>query len=152
MKKYLLAAGICLMLFGSLVSAQTAHKARKGTLVNVLAKRETRLWEAWKNHQAAPFRNALSWDTVMVGESGVAGKEDSIKGITSPDCTVQDYSLSDYKVTMFSRDVALLTYKAEQHVTCAGTAQPTNTVASTLWIQRRGKWYAAFHQETPGRG
>jgi hypothetical protein len=53
---------------------------------------------------------------------------------------------------MFTKDMALLTYKAEQHVTCGGTAAPVNIVATSMWIRRGGKWYAAFHQETPAAG
>lgn len=147
MKKYFLIAGVLLLFFGSLGAAQTGRK--KGSLVNALSKRETRLWEGWKNRNSTPFQNSLSWDSVLVGESGVAGKDDSVKAMTSTDCTVQDFSLTDFKVTMFSKDTALLTYKGEQHVTCSGTAQPVNVMASSLWIKRNGKWYAAFHQETP---
>jgi hypothetical protein len=87
---------------------------------------------------------------VLVGETGAGGKEDTIKGITSTDCEVQDYALSDFKLTMFNKNTALLNYRGVQHVTCGGTAQPVNIVASSLWIKRRGKWYVAFHQETPG--
>lgn len=152
MKKYFSLAGVLLLLFVSLGTAQASHKSKKGTLLDALTKRETALWEAWKSQKTGPFNDALSADTVMVSDSGVAGKAESIKALASGDCKVESYSLSDFKVTMFTKDMALLTYKAEQHVTCGGTAAPVNIVASSMWIRRGGKWYAAFHQETPAAG
>ena len=149
MKKSFTLAGVCLLLFVSIGVAQTGHRAKKGSLLHALTKRETALWEGWKNHNAMPFKVGLSADSVMVGPTGVAGKAEAIQGISSPECTVESYSLSDFKMTMFSRDMALLTYKAEQKVMCGGTAAPPSVVAASLWIRRGGKWYAAFHQETP---
>ncbi len=150
MKKYFAFSSALLILLVSLGAANA--KPRKSTLLDILSKRETKLWEGWKNHQAAPFQSALSPDTVLVGESGLMGKADAVTAMSSTDCTVQDYTLSDFKVSMISKDVALLTYKANQHGTCAGVTLPANVVASSIWVKRGGKWYAAFHQETPAAG
>lgn len=145
-KQILLAAGL-LLLLSPVCFGQRAKTG--GTLQSTLAARENQLWEAWKNRQAAPFQAALSEDSVLVGDMGVANKAQAIQGITGDDCTVQSFTLSDWKLTMFDRNTALLTYKGTQTGTCGGTALPASVMASTLWVRRGGKWYAAFHQETP---
>jgi hypothetical protein len=64
---------------------------------------------------------------------------------------VKSYELSDIKVTFFNSDSALLTYKGTQDGTCAGKTVPPSVWASSLYVRRGGKWYAASHQETPAK-
>ena len=46
-------------------------------------------------------------------------------------------------------DAVILTYKADQDVTCGGQKMPSTVYASSIWKKQGGKWWAAFHQETP---
>ncbi len=39
---------------------------------------ERKLWEAWKNADLKPYKAYLSADSVMIGDSGVANKTDSM--------------------------------------------------------------------------
>ena len=151
MKKYLPLAVIALLLSPTLCAAQNGKKP-KASLLDTLSARETALWEAWKNKQAAPMREAFSEDMVLVGDMGPESKAQVIQALTGPDCTVQDFSLSDFKLTLFDRDAALLTYKSTHHSTCGGRALPANVNASSLWLKRGGKWLVALHQETPAAG
>ena len=43
----------------------------KAQTLKKLSASETKLWEAWKNKDAKPFKASLSADSVMVGDSGV---------------------------------------------------------------------------------
>ena len=147
MKKQFLLAVIVML---ALTSISYAQRRSKGSMTDVLSAREKTLWEAWKNKQVAPFDAALSADTVMVSEMGPAGKADLLKMIPSADCDIQSYELSDFKVTMYDPNTALLTYKGTQTGTCGGKPLPATVYASSLWIKRAGKWWAAFHQESPG--
>src|SRR5207237_3502757 len=60
---------------------------------------EKSLWEAWKNHDSAPFQKLLSSDSVNVTPAGVAGTEQAVKDIGSSDCKVNTYSVEDPKAT-----------------------------------------------------
>ena len=111
---------------------------------------EKKLWEAWKNKDAKPFKATLAADGIMVGESGTADKAAAIKGITSMDCDVKSYSLSDFKLNMPSSNVALLTYKGTVEGTCGGVAIPP-VWSSSLFVNRGGKWYAYSHQESTAK-
>ena len=146
MKKQFLLAVIVLL---ALAAESSAQRRSKTSMAEVLGAREKILWEAWKNKQAAPFEAAMSADSVMVSEMGPAGKADMLQMIPNNDCDVQSYELSDFKVTMYNANTAMLTYKGTQTGTCGGKPLPATVMASTLWIRRGGKWWAAFHQETP---
>jgi hypothetical protein len=114
----------------------------------VLSAKETALWEAWKNKQSRPFELSLASDGVMIGEQGVGTKADVVKMMATDACDIKSFTLSDWKVTMANPDTALLTYKGVADGTCAG--QPIPAVwASSLWVNRKGRWLAFSHQETP---
>lgn len=55
---------------------------------------EKKLWEAWKNKDAKPFKATLSADSVMIGDSGVSGKNEAIKDLTTAPCEVSPMSLA----------------------------------------------------------
>lgn len=159
MKRHLPLAAVLVIAFASFCFAQPqpstspspAPKPKprisKAQLLRQLSAKETQLWEAWKNRNAKVFQASLSADSVMVGGSGVQNKADAIKGITSPDCEVKSYTLSDWKLSMVDADAAMLTYKGVATGTCGGQPIPT-AWSSTLWVKRGGRWQAFSHQET----
>ena len=159
MKKYLPFAFTLLLTIASVSLGQEKPKPTaspspapkpamsKAQIQKSLIVTEKKLWEAWKNKDAKPFKAILAADSISVGNSGVVNKAAVIKDITGPDCDVKSYDLSDYKLTMVSSNVALLTYKGSAEGTCGGAAIPT-TWASSLYVNRGGKWYAFSHQET----
>jgi hypothetical protein len=109
---------------------------------------EKKLWESWKTGNFKFFRSTLSADSIMVGESGVADKTASLKNLEDEKCEVKSYELSDIKVTFLNNDAALITYKAAQDGTCGGQAIPPAVWATSAYVKRNGKWFAASHQET----
>jgi len=123
----------------------------KAQIQSNLIATEKKLWEAWKNKDVKPFKVALATDAINVNDTGVDGKDATLKSIASSDCKVNSYSLSDFKLTMLSADVAMLTYKGTQDATCGGTTVPAAVWASSVFVRRGGKWYAATHQETPAK-
>src|SRR5258708_37767530 len=135
MKKYLPLVFTLLLALASVSLAQTAAPSpspspkpkpamSKAQIQKSLVATEKKLWEAWKNKDPKPFKATLAADAVMVGEQGVADKATAIQGITSPDCDVKSYALSDFRLSMASPTVALLSYKATVEGTCGGTAIP----------------------------
>jgi hypothetical protein len=67
--------------------------------------------------------------------------------MASMPCEIKSFTLSDWKLSMVDADAAVLTYKGVADGTCGGKPVPT-VWASSLWINRRGKWQAFSHQET----
>ena len=160
MKKYLPLAALLLLAFASLSFAQPTPQPSpspsakpkpamtKAQMLKKLSASETKLWDAWKNKDAKPFNATLAADSVMVGEMGVMGKSDVAREMAAMPCEVKSFSLSDWKLTAINSGAVLLTYKGTAEGTCAGTPIPT-VWASSVWVNRKGKWYAFSHQETP---
>ena len=158
MKKYLPLAALLLLALASISFAQTTPAASpspapkpamtKAQILKKLSASETKLWEAWKNKDSKPFKASLSADSVMVGDSGVQGKNDAIKDLASAPCEVKSYHLSDWKLTMLNSSTAVLTYKGAADGTCGGNAIPA-AWSTSIWVNRGGRWLTAFHQETP---
>jgi hypothetical protein len=162
MKRHLPLAAVMVLAFASFCFAQpqataspspaTTAKPKprmsKAALLKKLSANETALWNAWKNKDAKPFQNWLAADGVMVGENGVSAKKDVTEMMANMPCEVTSFTLSDWKLAMVDADAAMITYKGAAEGTCAG--QPIPTVwASSLWVNRKGKWVAFSHQETP---
>lgn len=157
MKKLSLAA-LCLLAFATFCFAQEATaspspspkplRMTKAQLQRKLSANETKLWDAWKNKDPKPFQLNLATESVMIGETGVATKKDVVGMMASMPCEVKSFTLSDWNVAIVNPDIAMLTYKGVADGTCAGKPIPT-VWASSLWINRRGRWLAFSHQETP---
>src|SRR5215510_14781986 len=123
------------LVFASLAYAQTSapspspSPAPKPAMSRAQSQRtiiatEKKLWEAWKSKDTKPFKANLSADSIMVGDMGVANKTTAIQALSRSDCDVKSYELSDIKVTFLNSSAALITYKAAQDATCAGTQLP----------------------------
>lgn len=117
----------------------------------IIVATEKKLWEAWKAKNIKVFKTYLSADSVMIGVAGVANKTESLKELEGLSCEIKSYELSDIKVVFLNGDAALMTYKATQDGTCGGTAVPSAVWASSAYVKRGGKWFAASHQETPAK-
>jgi hypothetical protein len=161
MKRFLPLAALLLFALSSISFAQTPAASpspapapkpamSKAQIRGRLIATEKKLWEGWKNKDAKPFNANLSADSVMIGDSGVAGKNDAIKEVTGTACEVKSFELSDFKVTFLNSSTALLTYKGVADGTCGGTAIPT-VWASSVYVNRGGRWLNASHQETPAK-
>jgi hypothetical protein len=159
MKRHLPLAALLLLAFASICFAQPAAQATaspspkpkpamsKAQILKKLSASETKLWEAFKNKDAKPFKATLAADSVAVGENGLETKDDTVKMIPSMPCEVKSFELSDWKLTMLNSATALITYKGKADGTCAGSAIPT-VWCSTIYVNRGGKWLAVFHQES----
>ncbi len=110
---------------------------------------EKRAFEAWKNKDRSYFEDYMSDAGQYLDFNGVGGKAQYVKAIIDNNCTVSSYSLDNTKVTMLSKDVALLTYRYAHDVVCGGNPEASPLWASTVYVQRGDKWLIAFHQEIP---
>lgn len=125
------------------VSAQEDLEAKLVTI-------EKSLWEAWKNKDAKPFEEHITKDSVNITAQGItSGKAALIKEITSSDCVVKSYSLSDVMLHQLGKDAAMLTYKAAQDATCGGEKIPSEVLVSSTYVNEAGAWRAASYHESP---
>jgi len=144
-------AGLCLAQTQATASPSPSPAAKprltRAQLTRKLSANETALWNAWKNKDAKPFQNWLASDGVMIGEQGVGSKAEVVQMMGASPCEIKSFTLSDWKLSQVNDGAAMLTYKGVADGTCGG--QPIPAVwASSLWVNRKGKWVAFSHQET----
>lgn len=134
----------------ALSAAAAPALAAPDSLEAELIKLETDSWVAWKAHDGAYFRRFLSADHVEVQPGGPTAGAEPIAGfVGSGACTVASYRIGEFKLTRFSADTALLTYRAEQDTTCGTAKVPSPVWATSLFVRRDGKWANALYVHTP---
>jgi hypothetical protein len=139
-----------LLLLASIALALPLAAQDNAKLQADLIAKERALWDAWSKKDAKAFEETLAPDSVSVDPGGViTDKAAAIKMITTHTCDVKSYNLSQEKITNLAKDVVILTYRGDQDVTCDGQKAPATVYATSIWKKQRGKWWAAFHQETP---
>jgi hypothetical protein len=160
MRRQLLLVTGLMLCFASLTYGQEAIPApspspkpamTKAQSQKIIISTEKKLWEAWKNKQSKVFKTYLSADSVMIGDAGVATKAEAVKELEEMACEIKSYDLSEIKVLFLNNDAAFMTYKAAQDGTCGGQPVPAAVWASSAYVKRGGKWFAASHQETPAK-
>lgn len=110
---------------------------------------EKRAFEAWKNKDKQFFAAHMAEDGQYLDMNGVGGKAQYVQVIIDNNCTINSYALDKTKVTMLSKDAALLTYRYTYDIVCGGKPESGPLWASTVYVRRGGKWLIAFHQELP---
>lgn len=112
-----------------------------------LEAKERQVWEALKSKNWDAFGGLLADDFVIVGTDGVEAKAQMMEGIKKYDVT--EYTLSDFRMTKVDADLAVLTYTVSEKSNYDGKPLPNKpTRASSAWVNRGGKWVAAYHQES----
>jgi Domain of unknown function (DUF4440) len=136
---------IMLIAFATAYSALGQMKHGSMSVEESVIAMEKQGWESWKAQDPKFLQGVLSIDAVIVGDSGVGDKTQYFKD-SFTDCKVASYSLSNFKVVMFDKNTAMLTYKSTQDATCGGKPLGVNQWNSSLYSYRGGKWLNVFYQ------
>lgn len=113
-----------------------------------LMQTEKSLWEAWKNHDAEPFKKTSTDDALDVGMGGIRNMDRLLKDMGSSACTVTSYSLDSPTFRWVDKNSVFVVYRASQDATCDGQKVPPVVWATSLWVKKNGSWKNMFHQET----
>lgn len=104
---------------------------------------EKQVWDALKNKDYDRFASFLAEDQLEVFGWGVNDKAASVKGVQQVD--LSKAVLSDFKTLKVNDAITVVTYMVK------GPTPPFSKGgerSSTVWVNRGGKWLAAFHQGT----
>jgi hypothetical protein len=129
--------------------AQTPSPSRQVKVQQELIQTETGFFDAWKAKDTAYFRSHIPADGVYWGEDGTFSREQQLSRQESlaKTCAVQGYSLSDFGVLPLAAGAYLLTFKAEQYVTCDGEKLPIHVNGSSVYVFKDGRWQAIFRAQ-----
>jgi hypothetical protein len=104
---------------------------------------------AWKDHNAKLVEAFTPDDAISIADGGVfKGKQQVLKSMTDPRCTVNSFSLSDFSYMWLDKDTVVMTYTGTQDATCDGKKQAGKVLATSIWQKKGGNWVSPFHQET----
>ncbi|HKG11861.1 MAG TPA: nuclear transport factor 2 family protein [Pyrinomonadaceae bacterium] len=128
-------------------ASATATPAAAGPTQADIEARERQIWDALKAKNWDAFAGMLSDDFVNVGAEGVHTKAQTMEEIKKYDLT--EYSFADIRFVKVDQDLAIITYTATEKSSFDGHAMPSKpTRATSAWVNKGGKWLAAYHQET----
>jgi hypothetical protein len=128
-------------------AAPVASATPAGPTQADLEAKERQVWDAIKAKNWDAFGGMLADDFVIVGSDGVMTKAQMLGDMKKYDLT--EYTLSDFRMTKVDADLAVLTYTTSEKSTYDGKPTPGKpTYASSAWVNRGGKWLAAYHQES----
>ena len=112
---------VCLALItiGLLASNIASGQAQSNNSVEAeIIALEKRAFEAWRNKDRKFFEEVALAESLAIAPSGIYNKEEWVKANADPNCTVKSYSLDNIKVTMLSKDIALMTYRFTHDTVC----------------------------------
>jgi glyoxylase I family protein len=107
---------------------------------------ETQLHRQDVRASAGALRHLIAEDFLEFGVSGTVWTLDAIIDALK-DEAFSPREASDFRLTMLADDVALLTYRAHRGATA--TRPGADSLRSSIWRQRDGRWQMVFHQGTP---
>jgi hypothetical protein len=129
------------------VAADKDRAMAKATIEQKLITEERRVvWEAVVKKDIKTLQDYFDDQFLDVSDVGIFSKSETIKLI--PDLNIKDYSLNNFKVILPSKGTAIITYEAVQHWTIEGKEAPSHVRASSVWVNRNGRWRITFHQES----
>jgi hypothetical protein len=108
--------------------------------------REKEVWTTIEKKDTAAFAANLLDDFIYVSGTGVSDKAATVKGI-SDSGTMSNLAFSDWKLVPIDKDAAVLVYKLKGNGAMNGQTVPFTSYASTLYVNRGGKWQALYHQD-----
>lgn len=121
--------------------ASPAASATVTTLPADPVEREKMIWDLLKRRDYDAFASYLDPAQVEVEPHGVMDKAATLNGVRTFDASKAE--LSDFKTIKVNSNTELVTYL----VTNPGPPVDKH-FATTIWVNRAGKWAALFHQGT----
>jgi hypothetical protein len=129
------------VLVPTLASAQAGAAIAKQLEAN-----ERAVNEAVAKNDAAGFTKLVAADGISVDGNGIMPVAEFLKML--PQVKIASYAIDQLKVTSVSDTTAVVTYRWTGKGTMMGQAFPSPVYASSVWVNKAGKWTNVFHQES----
>jgi hypothetical protein len=107
--------------------------------------KEKEVWQMIQKQDLNAFGAALTDEQIYVSSDGVRDKAATIKGVTG--LTPSDVVFSDWKFIPIDNDAVVNVYTVKLKTTTDGKTEEGTAHASSVWVNRGGKWLSIFHQD-----
>ena len=114
-----------------------------------LIEKERMSWGLAIKQNATSYRALHAPDFFTVSGSGVTDRAHSEASALDSNVHFDQCKLSGFGVRFVAGNAALITYRAQAAGLDHGKAFHLDSYASSLWIERDGKWLNVFYQSTP---
>ena len=128
-------------------TSSTPSSEKPDALTETLMAIEAKAWDAWKNRDAKGVEDAMAKDFFTVSGSGRRNRAEAIKAWTEPKCEGIVYSFTEAKGFEVTKDVTLVTYKADTKGTCDGKPVTPLVWAASFNMKEGDTWKNAFFTE-----
>ena len=138
---------ICLVFQAGLAGAQSATD--RTAVQNRIVSSERAIIDAILKNDARAFHSYVVPDSYVVGGDGVMKVADFDKMMNEmkANCKITKWALGESTFYWFNDSTVVHTYKTTIDGRCQD--QPLRPIwASSVWVNKSGKWLGAFHQET----
>lgn len=122
-------------------------KTKSDKLTDALMAVEASAWDAWKNRDAKAMSDLTTSNFMYVSGDGRMDKAAALRVWSEPKCEGLAYVHSDPRSIQLSKDVALVTYKADVRGTCDGRPTPPSLWVASFNQNEGGKWKNAFYTD-----
>lgn len=119
---------------------------RTAPALNEILDLEKQVWMALVDGNASADRALLSADFLGVYPTGFANRDDHV-GQFADAPTMAAFDLGDARLRVLTRDIVLLSYRADYLRPGATTREAM--LISSLWERRNDVWVNSFSQDTP---
>ena len=110
---------------------------------------ETKVWNTFVGVQPniEAFQQLMAPDYLCIEATGVLmSKADNIAQLKA--LTFSSYKIQDPQVRKLSSNSAVIVARVQFEGTAGGQKMSGETLTSTVWVKRGGKWLAQIHTET----
>jgi hypothetical protein len=121
--------------------------AKYDELTTALMAVENAAWDAWVKRDAKGIEGAMAKEFYNVGENGRRNKAEAIKAWAESKCEGLGFTLTEPKSVMLSKDVGLVTYKADVKGKCDGRQNPPTVWVASISVKEGDAWKNAFYTD-----
>ena len=147
--KTLVAVALLLVVSLPVVSVAQAPPNR-AAIEKQLVANEKAVNDAFDKHDVKTFHSYLTPDAMSIdGDGGISKVNTPEFDKMMADVKTTDYAIDRSQFQWLNDNAVIHMYHWSGHSTYQGKPGPTNVWVSTAWVNRGGKWLAAFHQESP---
>jgi len=107
--------------------------------------KEKEVWQMIQKQDLNAFGAALTDEQIYVSSDGVRDKAATIKGVTG--LTPAEVVFSNWKFISIDKDAVVNVYTVKLKTTTDGKTEEATAHASSVWVNRGGKWLSIFHQD-----
>ena len=114
-------------------------RSERRSQVDTLIACEHETWRLIKRKDLKGFANCLAEDFYDIFPDGVERTKSELLEFLS-EAELKDYRLSDFRVTMLTRNAAIVTYQVNAHAFIQRREIALNNSVTAGWVRRGGRW------------